>query len=149
MIDAVVSTESIMPSVLDLCEVDHDAGQFSAPSLAPLCQKTPGIFQAQPVLSTGLMRGDEREAITGDGFRYIRSLVTGREELYDLQEDPGEQANAVESTPTEVEANRVVLQEQRERARVLRVSLGFPDTEPEEVELDKSTVEALRDIGYL
>ena len=36
---------------------------------------------------------EEREAVVFDGLKYIRSLDWPREELYDLERDPGEKNN--------------------------------------------------------
>ena len=148
-VQAVVSTEGVMPTILDLCGVEYDHEGLSAPSLAGLCRaERPQDFTDQPVVSAGLMRGDHREAVTHGKTKYILSLVTGREELYDLEEDPGEYANAATEQPDNVATARHTLAGSHSAAAALRAAVGLPaDDQP--TELDGATQEMLRAMGYL
>ena len=79
-IDAVVPTVSILPTILDLCAVDFSAESLSGRSLVPYWDS--GSTKDQLIFSTGTAVFEERESVVFDGWKYIHSLASGREELY-------------------------------------------------------------------
>ena len=148
IVEAAVSTQSILPTILDLCGLPWDEGHFPPPSLGALCRSEGGAFAEASVVSAGLMRGDEREAVTGTRFKYIQSLVTSREELYDLTDDPGEQNDIARTSPGPAESERAALEDKRSEAGVIRKALGL-SAESGGATLDSTTEETLRSMGYL
>jgi len=149
VVETVVSTESIMATILELCGIDYDHNRLSAPSLAGLCRAQPpqGPVE-QPIVSAGLLRGDHREAVTHGKTKYILSLATGHEEFYRHDEDPQEQINAADGEAGRVAAAREALAGGHAEAAALRAATGLPDDE-QPTPVDDSTQELLRAVGYL
>ena len=147
--DSVVSTESIMPTMLDLCGIERDRDKFWVDSLVSFLVDNSTAFSERPVLSTGLMKNDQKESITSSESRFIQSQVTGKEELYDLASDPGEQRDISASQGEAVERARATLRKSRTDAQGLRASLGLSTEEREEEPLDEDTADVLRSMGYL
>lgn len=145
-VDQVVTTAAIAPTVLDLCGVAFDPESMSVASLSPLLLGDTAAIEAPPVLSTGLYRFYEREALLFGGLKYVRSLITGREELYDLASDPGEQLSIAHSAPEKIEAARTVLEALKKQAQQLRTRLGLTAATQE---MSNDRAEQLRALGYL
>ena len=78
-IDVPVSTASLMPTVLGLCNLALPSGYPAEPSLLPLLRGDRTAAPA-PLLSLGLNRFEDRRAIRFGRFKYIRWDLTGREE---------------------------------------------------------------------
>lgn len=154
-VSTVVSTQSIMPTILDLCGVSFEASDYlSVSSLKPLWGSDPDTFEEEPIVSTGVIyRGDpssevydERISITFDGLKYIRSLASNHEELYDLAKDPNEQVSIAQSFPDKVEQARSILKAHSEMIRKLREIHGIKAGE--QIKLDEETIKRLKALGY-
>jgi choline-sulfatase len=96
----VVQHIDVAPTILDLVKAP-DPGQLRGRSLKPVLDGT-GRLPSVTVYSEALYARyhfgwSELTALTGDRYRYIKAP---REELYDLQRDPGERTNlAAERLP--------------------------------------------------
>lgn len=145
-VTTVVSTESIMGTVLDLCGIDYDRDYFSSKPLASLGEPNPNAFEEEPIVSMAMLYGEEREAVTFDGMKYIRSLRTNSEELYDLARDPKERISIVSSSPDKVERARNILREHNKMAEKLR--RRFEIGSRKGPKLDEETRRALKSLGY-
>ena len=142
-----VSLESVLPTILDLCNIEFDPGAFSGRSLQSLWTDAPSSNSEAPVFSTGLMIYEEREAVVFDGLKYIRSLDWPREELYDLDSDPGEKNNIAFLHADKVAQARELLAAKTAKSAKLRKLYGLgpaPDAP-----LDAETMERLRSLGYV
>ncbi len=146
-ITSAVTTASIMPTILDLCQIEYRGDFLSFPSLVPLWESNPGSYQEAPIVSTGLRYYENRESILFDGLKYIRFLMTNREELYDLANDPGEQNSVATALPGEVVRARKLLNEHNNRVKELRDLLGLPAEQ--QIELDQETIRRLKALGYI
>ncbi len=142
-----VQTPSITPTVLDLCKVNYESSSFSVGSLVPLWEQDPRGLDEEPIVSTGLIDYEDRESVIFDGLKYIRVLMTGREELYDLARDPKERKSLVSSSPDKVEQARDILKKVDAAAMRLRKLHGI--TEWQQIELDGETRERLKALGYI
>jgi len=91
-IDAVVSLQNLMPTILDYCQIKGRRQKIYNQSLLPLLTGETGatIFETQPVVSSAMRYGEEKEALYFDGLKYIRSEMSRKEELYNTMEDPQE-----------------------------------------------------------
>ena len=110
-----VPIELVMPTVLDLCGIDYRSSCYAAPSLAPLWSTATPPPAPELVLSSGAVVFEDKEAILFDGHKFIRSLTSGREELYDLESDPGETTTMLDTAVEVADRGRRLLQEQRRR----------------------------------
>ncbi len=143
---AMVSIQGVMPTLLDLCGIDYD-DELAIHSLAPLLEEETAPVETPPIVSTGLLYGEERESVIIDGMKYIRHPGTNREELYNLIDDPGERTSIAHSTPDFVRRAVDALDNHRDVSEIQRTRYGA--SEKETVEIDPETREWLESLGYL
>ncbi len=146
-VDRAVSTAAILPTVLELCGIGYRAERLSATSIAPLFGNSP-VPAPEPVVSSGVLYSEDRVSIIFDQTKYIRSLETGEEELYDLAVDPQEQVSIAASAPGLLERGRRLLAENEATSRGLRTRHRIP-TDGEETELSPEELRRLRALGYV
>ena len=146
-IEQTVSLERVLPTILDLCNIEFDREAFSGRSLQSLWTGTPSSNRGAPVFSTGLMIYEEREAVVFDGLKYIRSLDWPREELYDLERDPGEKNNIAFLGADTVAQARELLAAKTAKSAKLRKLYGLGPVR--DVPLDPEAIERLRSLGYV
>lgn len=137
-----VSTASLYQIVLDTCALPLPAGHPAAPSLLTIPPNGP----APPLLFQGLNRYEDRRAVRFDRFKYIRWTMSGKEELYDLEADPGEKIDLAKASPAGLREGRRLLAELEADGRRARQLLRLPAGETAEV--DGHTMERLRSLGY-
>ena len=145
-----VSLESIMPFILGWCGIQYDSNMFPAGPIAAPQQTDISVGEERPLISAGLYKKDkDKVAVFFEGikYKYILSLVTGREELYDLLEDPGEKTNIVRLAKGKVEQAKEILAEHTEQSERLREYYSIESKE--EIELDEDTLNTLKSLGYL
>ena len=145
-IEQTVSLESVLPTILDLSNIEFDREAFSGRSLQTLWTNGASSNSEVPVFSTGLMSYDERESVVFEGLKYIRSRDWPREELYDLESDPGEKNNIVFLHADKVAEARKLLAAKAAKGAKLRKLYGLGPTELRP--LDAEAIERLRSLGY-
>src|SRR5436305_5895348 len=143
-VDTPVSTASLAATLLDLAGRPLPARYPAAPSLTPLLRGEPQ--PAVPLLSTGLQRIEEREAVLFGGFKLVRWETSGRQELYDLARDPGETADLVASAPGRTAEGARLLDRFEKKSERARKTLGI--ARRERAPLDPEAVKRLRALGY-
>jgi arylsulfatase A-like enzyme len=144
IVDQRVSLESLTPTLLDLCQIDYEDGYMSGESLVSTWS---GGGKDRPLFSTGVLLYEEKEAVIFEDLKYIRSLVTGREELYDLSEDPGEENNIFHTSESEAEKLKELLSGHKVKSEILKRH-HFID-KGEQVEPDADTMRQLKSLGYV
>lgn len=141
-----LSTQGLKKTVLDLCGlVAEDDSLFDRSWL----EKT-GDRQAdvpQPIHSTGVLFFNRREAVIQAQTKLIRSLTTGRLELFDLTNDPKELLNRAGQSPEQVKLAEQLLAEQLIQSEIASKNYGL--TQAPTTQIDKGTIELLQAIGYL
>jgi arylsulfatase A-like enzyme len=140
-----VPLQDIAPTLLDLCGVVATPGTLSGESLRSQWSGT--ATEPRPVFSGFPVYYESRDAALVGRFKYVRSLVTGGEQLYDLEIDPHEQAPLAGATPDVVLQAREALEANQARATALRKRHGLGGPGSDEVTDD--SVEALRALGYV
>jgi arylsulfatase A-like enzyme len=135
-----VSTEALVPTVLDVLGLAHDPEDFTARSLAPLW-RAPGTAPAEPLFAGGTYYFGEKRAVVFDGLKLVLELDTKRSELYDLARDPLE-LDALSADELE-ESGKALLLEREERCRALRARLGIRE------EAGSASPELLQMMGQL
>jgi choline-sulfatase len=138
-ITAPVSTASLFATVLDACGMPLPGGH---PAAGSLLANDP----APPLLSQGLNRYEDRRAVRFGRLKYIRWTMSGKEELYDLERDPGERIDLAAASPADVSEGRRLLEELEAEGRRARQRLRLPAGET--AEIDGHTLERLRSLGY-
>lgn len=148
VIGTTVSTQGILPLILDLFRIDNDDEYLKTVSLSPLIGLAAAAVgdEEPPVFSSGLLYGQNRETVIFDGIKYIRTPGTNQEELYDLRSDPGERVSLVSRYPGSVSRARSLLEGHHRRAGRIR---SLYQVERTEIVLDEATRRELRALGYI
>ncbi len=123
-----VSTQFVMPTVLDACGITTRQSCYAAPSLARVAAGQVKADERGPLLQAGSCYFEELEAVIFDGgYKLIRRRESGREELFDLRSDPAETRSLVAVSPGKAEAGRRTLEELAERLRLVRACFQASD----------------------
>jgi arylsulfatase A-like enzyme len=146
-ISTTVSTQCILPTILELCGIAYDDDGMREKSLVPLWDANAGKYQKSPVFSSSLIYYEDRESVIFDEKKYIRFLITDGEELYDLKRDPAEQKSLASSRFRETEKGKDLLDAHRKTAEEMKAALNIEETR--KVELDEETLKRLRTLGYV
>ena len=142
---APVSHASLAPTLLSLCKIDYDPQELPLPPLVQDLERPEVRVSAEPLVSSMTLYFEDRTAVVFDGWKYVRYAITAREELYDLERDPGETRDRSEEEPERLNAARELLARELERAEALRRKL---DLEAAAAPVDEGTRRGLRALGY-
>ena len=142
---APASLENLFPSILTLCGIDYDDAELSASSLFDAGGRVRELARS-PQAGTGTCYFQNRVAVMFSGWKYIRWLETGAEELYDLNTDPDERVSLVGMRASELTEGRRRCDEVLDDATALRDKLGLSGAA--EADLGAGELEALQDLGY-
>jgi arylsulfatase A-like enzyme len=144
-LDAPVSTVSIQPTILDLSGVAYDASDFSAASLVRHWRE-PGAVP-EPLYAGSVIHGEDRDAVVDGQIKFVRSLESPAEQLFDLESDPRELEDLAPAGGPELAAARLRLDALDEAARLMRIRLSL---EAEgDFDLGKDEREMLKELGYI
>jgi arylsulfatase A-like enzyme len=139
-VQGIVSTEQVMSTVLEHCGIEYDRQNLArALSLRSNEQEL--------VVSGGPLYFEDRVAARFGPFWYIHSLVSDREELYNLETDPVQQSSIAESAPNEIQQARSMLVKWHERMK--QVKQVYQTEGTQDLELNPGTIERLRSLGYI
>ena len=141
-----VSLESIMPTVLDLSKVQYAREHLSAGSLAAYFEDPEASGRAEPIIGSAVVLYEEQESVLFDDIKYIRRLASGKEELYDLEFDPGETRSILSAAQDKAAAARAILRKRHVEADRLQKHY---QTTGEQTAMDSDTAERLRALGYV
>lgn len=119
-----VTTEALVPTMLDVLGLAHDPEAFTSHSLAPFW-RAPGTAMAEPLFAAGTYYFGEKRAVVFDGKKLVVELDTKRCELYDLTRDPQELHSMAAAEPEAVRRGLALLAERDETCRALRERLGI------------------------
>ncbi|MCL4243516.1 MAG: sulfatase-like hydrolase/transferase, partial [Candidatus Dadabacteria bacterium] len=143
-----VGTRRIPATVLDVAGVEHGSDSMMAESLTPLLQEGRAGYSLPPITSTGVLYYENKESVVFWGSKFIRSMVSGHEELYDLKTDPGERNRLpLAQNGGLADKGRGLLSEDREEAGKAGRELGV--SEAKKVDLDNEKKEQLKALNYL
>ena len=142
-----VSLESVLPTILDLCNIEFAREAFSGRSLQSLWTDELLSNTDAPLYSTGLNTFEQREAVVFGGLKYVRFVDWPREELYDLVKDPGEKNNIVFLHADKVAQARELLAAKTAKSAKLRKLHGLGRVR--DAPLDREAIERLRSLGYV
>ncbi len=141
-IDDLASIIDIVPTVCDLVDIDPPAG-IQGRNLAPYFGNKPPQSEDRGLYCESLYPTKyDLNSLLGLMSKRWKYIQTTRPELYDLQKDPGEQTNLVETQP--------------QRARILKDRLAQilaktvrKEKTREEAHLDAESLKHLRSLGYV
>ena len=147
----------ILPTILDLADVEFASPQFQGVSLVKLLAadgQAPELVlfagEDRPVdVTTRVLRTREYKYISVGGERRAQPFYRDRpEQLYNLVTDPGETQNLVEIETQVYENMRQQVKEWKAACEDLRLTL-VPKAMTKKLELDKKTVKELESLGYI
>jgi arylsulfatase A-like enzyme len=142
-----VETRAVFRTVLEYLEVDHD-DQRTRPSLLPVAQGAetgPGAVFSSVWLPDAKVRSGKRVemiSVRTDRWKLVLDYTHEREQLYDLQADPGELSPL---SP----AARVPFAELKEQLEAWDHGIRASATEGGAYEPSEEEIEELRLLGYL
>jgi arylsulfatase A-like enzyme len=103
-VETTVSLQNLMPFILDYCKIKGHRQKVYNQSLLPLITGKTGInaFEPQPVVSSAMRYGEEKETLYFEGLKYIRTEMSRQEELYNTTADPQEKNSIAEDFPGKI-----------------------------------------------
>jgi len=145
-VDSPVSNHHLMPTILEQAGV-RAGDQCSSPaSLSQLWGNEP-VADFGPISLMSNLFHEERLAVRFDGMKFIRSLVSGRDELYDLVADPGETRSLIGFDEERAERGRQALSEMEAVQHAIRECYGAEEGEAPAP--DPAVLERLKSLGYI
>lgn len=145
-----VSTVSLTPTLLDFAAVGFDPAEFSAPSLAPLCNDPASGIAATPIYSETAPEAFARHrwGVRFDDYEYLQGATgEGREELYNLAEDPDQRRDVAPDRPEPVAAGRHHIRDYHGANEALRERHEIEALD--QLELAPEDLDHLRKLGYI
>ncbi len=148
IIDIPVTTQSLMPTILELSDIEFDNGSYLASSLVPLLENKPSNYEVRPIISSSLLYYEDREAAIVDESKYIRTIITDQEEFYNLTKDPQEQSPLSNSQVSDkIFQAKDILKQHKDDS--LELSGYYGVEKSDKVELDEEKKEKLRALDYI
>ena len=142
-----VSTTSVMPTVLEMCGLAFNPGQFSAPSLAPWFSETAEAGEGQPLFAAHPNYFEDRAVVVEGRWKYIRFEHEERRELYDLVADPAEQQNTANREQDRVTELEALITRHRQESVELKQRYGIG--RPASTAQRERIREQLKSLGYI
>lgn len=147
-VETAVTTQSILPTILELTSIEHDNDPYLASSLVPLLNNDLSRYETKPIVSSSLLYYEDRESAVFDENKYIRTIITEKEEIYNLQNDPDEQEPLSNSRALDkINKAKTILKEHKNDSK--KTSSHFGVETSEKVKLDKEKKEKLKALDYI
>lgn len=99
-VDALVQTDDVAPTILDLLGLDRETQSMHGHSLVPLMAGAED--PVRDVVVTGYHESEHR-CVRDGRWSYLRRPPGRTDELYDLEADPDEQTNVIDEYPAEAD----------------------------------------------
>lgn len=151
VIEPVVELAGLAPTLLELAGAARRDGLMGR-SFAALLDggpwtERPAFIEAASNRPSSAGQPFGLIALRSRDRKFIRSLITGHEELYDLTNDPAETLNVAARRPDEMRHWRRILDE---RVMAIRRTAGeLPLVDESPTEIDAAIMEKLRASGYV
>jgi arylsulfatase A-like enzyme len=146
--NTVVSLEQIMPTLLDYCKIKLPRPNLYSPSLLPLIKENPESYISQPVHSSTLRYGQEKDAIYFGGLKYIHSHVSLDKELYNLAGDSQEKHSLLQQFPDKItEAVELLKQKMQSYKKIIKL-FNIEEFDKNKKNKTRGRIDNLRTLGY-
>ena len=146
-VEAAVATQAIAPTVFELCSVPAPATESMPQSFSALLKTPADPFNEMPLFSGAPIFHEPQESVVFEGMKYVRGLLSGQEQLFNLREDPGERNSLVFQDPVSVEKGRQLLDAARVADDRTSEKLGIQKTDSDL--LNSEDIRSLEALGYL
>jgi len=141
-VEATVSLIDVMPTLVSLAglpAVDGAQGRdLSAPLHGGVAQQQ---LQSMPSFATAVKWKPQLHAARTERYKLIKNLESGESDLYDLEEDPGENRKLTDDAPALPEMNEIMQAQ-------LDGNAARGKLEPGRGDLSETVRERLRALGY-
>jgi arylsulfatase A-like enzyme len=146
-VSAAVSTESLAPTLLELCGVPYDADALTSTSLLRRTDQLEVTTEPRPFLCTSEHYYARRGAVIFGDAKYLFLPDSGHEELYDLAHDPDELHSLLPGARAPVDEALRHLAELRAKSELVRAQRDVG--EALDAELGAQGMAELRAMGYV
>ncbi len=137
-------TQALLPTILELAGIDVPPQPGWAASLTSLLQEDAIDRYEAPIISGATHTDEFQWSVVMGRMKYIERRPSGREELYDLDADPGERISVLQQRPEIATAARRILEEHRAFATASLNKAGLVGGEE-----DEKWAARLRALGYI
>jgi arylsulfatase A-like enzyme len=138
----------ILPTLLDMIKIDYNTQEIDGESFMAIIEgqdikENPAIIEAGGVEEN--INGDpEIYAVRYKNFKYIKYISENKEELYDLNEDPEEKNNKIDTDKPILMELKLIIKQVIEKEKLYKnESDSLSDGEKELLK------ERLKDLGYM
>jgi len=148
IVETKVGTQSIMPTILDITGISYDNDSVTISSLVPLIENRPSEYVEQPLVSTSVLYYEDKIGVIFDDHKYIHSMSTNHDEIYNLNRDPREQTPLPLSANTDKinQANNILKGREQQ---TIELSRQHGITGSEKVKLDEEKKQKLKALDYI
>ena len=146
-VDASVSTQAVAPTILELCGVQTQASESMSPSFSSLFDAQDQSFLEAPIFGGAPIFHEPLESVVFDRMKYVRSVLSGQEWLFNLAEDPEERNSLVYLDPASAVKGRQLLEAAREADERVITELGIQKSDADR--LNPEDIRSLEALGYL
>jgi len=151
VIEEFVSTQNLMPTILDSCDIINDINFFPSDSFASLLSLNPASFKEKPIVSINVFSSIKlQRSVVFDKKKYIAIKVSEqplKEEFFDLAVDPEEKISIVDSMSEKIEEAKSILQDHDQISEKLRKKYNV--LQKEEIAINKNVARELKTLGYI
>lgn len=146
-----VALLDLKPTLLSLCGIEAGELMQGVDLIGLIRDEDEDIkarLENRDLFAEALIYFEEQKGIFDQNYKYVYSEVSSKEELYDLQKDPGEERNIIASEEELAEKYRNTLEEWRTASQSIHESLPKEDADAT-AHLDEETMQQLKALGYI
>ena len=150
-IQSFIPTRALLPTILEICEVDVQENPDWAPSLVQLMESVSNGAGEEggyghPIVSGAALEGNHETSVVLHGLKYIvQSGASDQDLLFDLQADPSELHPIEHGDPQAIAAMKQAAESHQQWAAEMRKQTGLA---ADSVEANTFT-HRLRNLGYI
>ena len=136
-----------MPTILDLCAVADFNREGLPPPLTPLLTGQPYGFAEVPLFIGHNVFHERMEGVVFGQWKYTRETLSGREQLFNLRDDPAELRSLADQHPELLERGRRLMEEAAAADAPHDGAVGIRTED--QGHLNHEDASALQALGYL
>ena len=137
-----------MPTILDITGINYENDSVTISSLVPFIENRPSNYVERPLVSTSVLYYEDKIGVIFGDYKYIHSITSNHDEIYNLKLDPREQKPLPLSANTDkINQAKNILKEQGQQTTELSRQYGI--TGSEKVKLDDEKKQKLKALDYI
>ncbi len=143
-IESQVRSIDIMPTILDFLGIQPPS-LLQGVSLSP---KIKGKIRNDLIAFSETERRGFQKVVMDGQYKLLYNCASGKEELYDIKEDPGETANIADRKPEKLKEMRSLLEAWNKDLEINRAKIQSGSLKKDRI-IDELLVNQLKGLGYL